>query len=92
MTSPGTYLCLLAVDLVDALFYLPKIEIYDNDRSHGKTSHCNCLLVKITLLWTQCGTNQSVITRLVYSNYLKPGKKSILEGLQHKLETNASLV
>ena len=45
--------------------YLLKIQIYDNYRSHGKTSHCNWLLVKITLLWPQCCTNESFITKLL---------------------------
>ena len=55
--------------------YLHKILIYDTYRSHGKTSHCNWLIVQVTLLWTQCDSNQSFITTLVYSVYLKPGKK-----------------
>ena len=55
--------------------YLPKIQMCDNYRSHGKTSHCNWPLVKITLLWIQCGTNQGFITKLIYSAYLKSRKR-----------------
>ena len=33
------------------LFYLAKILIYDNYRSHGNTSHCDWLLGKITFLY-----------------------------------------
>ena len=56
--------------------YLPKIQISDTYRSHGKTSHCHWLLFKIIWLWTQCGTNQTLITNLLYRFYLKPGKRS----------------